>query len=475
MAKLWRFVAHDADRIARMQRELNVSPVVAQLLLGRGISDTTLARDFLDCRLSSLRDADSVSGVAEASERIADALRAGRKIVIYGDYDVDGMASTALLQRCLAKLGGNVSHYIPSRLDEGYGLNRAAIEKLARDGAELIVTVDCGIASVDEVAAAREAGVEIIISDHHQPGETLPEADVLVHPALPGRESQFAGLCGAGVAFKLAWGVCKAMAGSDRVGQPMQQFLLDATALVALATIADIVPLLDENRVLVRHGLARMIDPPFVGLKHLMRVAGADKKRQLDTDDVGFALAPRLNAAGRLGQARLGVELLTTDSESRARELADYIDQLNESRQSLERSIYRLAQRQITEEFDVDADPALVVAGHGWHAGVIGIVAGRLADRYHRPTVVIALDQAGVKPGVGSVRGIPGIDVHAALVDSADHLLTWGGHPPRPAVASTPTRSTPSASVSANTSRRSARTNCRRPKSASTPSRPLVR
>jgi single-stranded-DNA-specific exonuclease len=428
MPKLWRFAAHDVDRIARMQRDLSVSPVVAQLLLGRGIDDVDVAREFLSCRLSSLRDPESVPGAAAAGQRIARAIREQRKIVLYGDYDVDGMTSTALMHRCLRMLGGDVAHYIPSRLDEGYGLNREAIEKLAGDGAQLIVTVDCGIASVTEVAAARAAGVEIIVTDHHQPGATLPDADEIVHPGLPGHDSPFAGLCGAGVAFKLAWSVCKQMAESQRVSDRMRQFLLDATSLAALATVADMVPLVDENRVLVRHGLMRMVERPSLGLRHLMRVAGLDKKKRLESDDIGFALAPRLNAAGRLGQARLGVELLITDSDSRAAELADYIDQLNQSRQSLERSIYKLAQRQLTEQFDVQSDPALVVAGHGWHAGVIGIVAGRLAERYHRPTVVIALDQAGVKAGVGSVRSIPGVDVHAALVDSSDHLISCGGH-----------------------------------------------
>jgi single-stranded-DNA-specific exonuclease len=348
--------------------------------------------------------------------------------VVYGDYDVDGMSATSLLVGCLKLLGADVGYYVPHRMDEGYGLNHEALRNLAAQGAKLVITVDCGVASVEEAQTASAAGLELVITDHHEPNEQLPRAAAIVHPRLPGAHYPFAGLSGSGVAFKLAWALCQQASGAKKVGEAMKNYLLSAIGLAALGTIADVVPLVDENRVLVQHGLASLKERPGLGMAALMRLTELDKKPRLDSDDVGFMLAPRLNAAGRLGQAQLGVELLSTTSPERATALAEYLNELNSSRQSLERSIYLAANKQAQEQFDAEQDAALVLADRGWHPGVIGIVAGRLAEKFHRPTILVALDELGVKPGVGSARSVPGFNLHEALANCTHHLISHGGH-----------------------------------------------
>jgi len=292
----------------------------------------------------------------------------------------------------------------------------------------MIVSVDCGIGSLAEAAVARQCGIELIVTDHHEPSPQLPQAAAIVHPGLPGSCYPFRGLSGSGVAFKLAWAICQQASGAKRVGQAMKDYLVRALGLAALGTVADVVPLVDENRILVRHGLANILQKPSLGLATLLKVAGLAEKRQIDAEDVGFTLGPRLNAAGRLGQAQLAVELLLTDRPERAEELARYVDGLNGSRQKLEHSIYLAANKQAKEQFDPDTDAAIVLADHGWHAGVIGIVAGRLAEKYQRPVVLIAWDPLGIKPGHGSARSVPGFNLHAALECCAEHLLSYGGH-----------------------------------------------
>lgn len=428
MGKRWRILPHDPDRIASLQRAAGIPAVVAQLLVSRGISDPTVAGHFLDPKLSALREPDQLPGCSLAARRIHRAIRAGGRIVIYGDYDVDGITGTALLRQCIKLLGGNVGYYVPHRIDEGYGLNHEAVRSLASEKADLLVTVDCGISSAEEAVTAEECGLELIITDHHEPGPRLPQAKAIVHPALPGHEYPFRGLSGCGVAFKLAWALCQQASGAKKVGPKMRDFLLQAVGLSALGTVADVVPLVDENRVLVRHGLKSLKHQPSLGLATLMEIVGLHDKPYLDAEDVAFSLGPRLNAAGRLGQAQLAVELLITDRPDRSTELAAYLDQLNSNRQTLERSIYLSAHKQAKAQFDPENDPALVLAHHGWHPGVIGIVAGRLAEKYHCPVVLVSWDQIGVKPGVGSARSVPGFDLHAALEACGEHLLSHGGH-----------------------------------------------
>lgn len=428
MAKRWRFLQHDADRIAALESCAGISPILAQLLLGRGITHPDEVQAFLDVKLTGLRDPELLPGVREAADRVYAAITARRRICIYGDYDADGMTATALLFNCLRLLGADVGYHVPNRLDEGYGLNDEALRRLASHGTSMVISVDCGIGSIAQALTARDAGLELIITDHHQFGDRLPEAAAVVHPRLPGSLYPFGGLCGAGVAFKLAWALCQRASNAQRVSPPMREFLLSAMGLAALGTVADVVPLLDENRILVHHGLTSLRQSTLTGVAALLEVTALNKKAYLASEDVGFTLAPRLNAAGRLGQAQLGVELLTTQSADRAKALAEYIHQLNSSRESLERSIYLAANKMVKERFDPGHDPAFVLAGVGWHQGVIGIVAGRLAEKYHRPVVMISLDSVGSRPATGSARSPCGVDLCAALGACSEHLMGYGGH-----------------------------------------------
>lgn len=428
MAKRWRIHPHDPAAIGALQRAAGVPAVLAQLLAARGIREPGRIREFLESRLTQLRDPDALPGALAAAERIRHAIRSGERIAVYGDYDVDGMAATALLIRCLELLGAQAISYVPCRLEEGYGVHADALRTLAERGVKLVVTVDCGISSLAAADVARQLGLGLVISDHHEFGPSLPPADAIVHPRLPGGNDPFAGLCGAGVAFKLAWVLCQLDSQSKKVTERLRNFLMQAVGLAALGTIADVVPLVDENRVLVRHGLASLRQQPSPGLQALLRLTALDQKPELTAEDVAFTLAPRLNAAGRLGQAALAVELLTTDSAPRAGALAEYLNELNSSRESLERSVYLAANKQVQEQFDPEGDAALVLAGRGWHPGVIGIVASRLVDKYHRPVVMIALDSAGLKPAIGSARSVAGFNLHLALQASGDHLASYGGH-----------------------------------------------
>lgn len=428
MQKRWRLRTHDAARTASLARSLNVSPVIAQILSARGVARPQDAEHFFDNRLALLRDPGELPGATAAAACLAAAIRAGRRIVVYGDYDADGMTAAAILFRCVRTLGGDVGVYVPNRIDEGYGLNAEALTKLAADGAQLVVTVDCGVASCAEAAAAAELGLELVITDHHTIGADLPVAAAIVHPQLPGTAYPFSGLCGAGVAFKVAWALCQEMCGATKVGERERRFLMQMLTLAAIGAVADVVPLLDENRVLVRHGLVALKEDPPLGLAKLIAAAKLGDKRSLGAEDIAFTLAPRLNAAGRLGQPLLAVELLTTDDEGRATRLADYLNELNGNRETLERSSFLAAHKQAKEQFDAENDSALVLAGAGWHPGVIGIVAGRLADRYHRPVVVLSLDELQVKSAVGSARGATGVNLYDALAACADHLEAFGGH-----------------------------------------------
>lgn len=426
MQKRWRIRPHEAHRISALERSAGLPAVLAQLLIARGVCDAADARCFLEAKLSGLREPEELPGVTQAVECIHAAVRASQRIYVYGDYDADGMTAAAILVRCLRLWGADVHYHVPNRLEDGYGLNAEALELIASRGASLVITVDCGIGSVAEAEAARRLGLELIITDHHEPGPQLPDAAAIVHPALPGRPYPFAGLCGAGVAFKLAWALCQRASNAKKVSPEMRSFLIGATGLAAVGAVADVVPLLDENRLLVRAGLSSLRSPPL-GLARLMQVTQLDQKPCWDADDIAFTLAPRLNAAGRLGQARLGIDLLTTDDPERADSLARYIHQLNEDRGSIERKIYHAANKQAVEQYEPDRDPALVLADRGWHAGVIGIVASRVVERVHRPAVLISVPEAGGLAR-GSARSIAGFDLLDAIRACAEHLERFGGH-----------------------------------------------
>ncbi len=423
--KTWRLLPHDAAGIEQLSRGLKISPALAQLLLNRGVHDCEQARRFLLAPLSGLHDPALLPGVVEAARRLHQAVRDGKRICVYGDYDVDGITGTTILWRCLQRVGAAVDYYIPHRLEEGYGLNAEALRTLAAQGTQVVVTVDCGIGSLADADEARRLGLELIVTDHHHIGDRLPDACVVVHPKLPGGSYPFPDLCGAGVAFKLAWAVCQEFSQAKRVTESLRQFLLESVALVAMGSVADVVPLLDEARVFVKYGLKSLKEAPSLGLKALMQASGLMEKNRLEAADIGFNLAPRINAVGRLGQARLAVELLATPSEPRAADLARYLNDQNQLRQQIERRIYREACELAETQHNLQEDAALVLASADWHAGVIGIVAGRLVERYARPTLMISLKE---DVGQGSGRSPDGFNLHEALQACREHLSGHGGH-----------------------------------------------
>lgn len=429
MQRKWRIIPHDSVRVESLIRDACVPAVVAQLLVSRGVYTADDASQFLTTKLMGLRPPENLPGIAEATGILRDAIDQKTPIVIYGDYDCDGMTGAAILVNGLRLLGADVSYHVPNRLEDGYGLNVDAIKKLADRGKKLIVTVDCGITSVEHAKLCKELGVRLIITDHHTIGPELPAADAIVHPRLPGTSYPFGELCGAGVAFKLAWALCQEVCGSKKVTEPLRRYLMQSLTLAGIGTIADVVPLLDENRILVEHGLKMLRAEPLPGLKLLMEVAGIDDNQTINSETISFTIAPRLNAAGRLGQAQLAVELLTSPAGDRAKALAAYIHELNGTRDTLQRSVYLAAQKQIKNDYDAETDPAFVLAGVGWHQGVIGVVAGRIAEKYSKPTLIISLDAAGKCESVGSGRvGGTDIDLYEALSECSDRLVRFGGH-----------------------------------------------
>ncbi len=426
MPRVWRFLPHDAALVGQVAADLRVSPLMAQVLIARKLQHQ--ATEILSPRLSTLYEPELLPGLSDAADRIVSAIRAGRRITIYGDYDVDGVTSTALLWHCITLAGGKADYYIPSRLEEGYGINCEALRQLHQEDARrLVVSVDCGITSVAEALLARELGLELIITDHHQAGASLPEASCLVHPRLPGGAYPFGELCGVGVAFKLAWGICQRLGDGKRASPVMREFLIGAMGLAAIGTIADVVPLRGENRLIVKFGLKSLHDRDLPGLKSLLKVAQLDEKPAIEADDIAFGVAPRINAAGRLGQARLAVELLTTNKPDRAAMLAAHLDELNKSRRAVELKIFKEAREQIAERADWSEAPAVVLAADSWHPGVIGIVASRVVEQFSRPAILIAFN-GQTATGQGSGRTHGRFDLHAALSACATHLISFGGH-----------------------------------------------
>jgi single-stranded-DNA-specific exonuclease len=438
MPRTWRYLAHDPSRVRQLSSHLHVSPLVAQVLIARGLGES--AEEFLNARLTGLHDPELLPGIGDAADRVVSAIRSQRRITIYGDYDVDGVTSTALLWHCIKLAGGRVDFYIPSRLEEGYGLNCDAIRQLhAEDPQRLLISVDCGIGSVNEAALARELGLELVITDHHQFGPTLPEAPCLVHPRLPGTSYPFGDLCGVGVALKLAWGICQRLGDGKKASPQMRTFLMGAVGLAAIGTVADVVPLRGENRLIVKYGLKSLLEQATPGLKALLRVAQLGDQTSIDSDQIAFALAPRINAAGRLGQARLAVELLTTENADRAAALATYLDQLNKSRRTVEQRIFKEAREQIADRPEWQEAPAAVLHCDEWHPGVIGIVASRVAEHFERPAILIAVN-AQTAIGQGSGRSHGGFDLHAALAACGSHLVSFGGHQAAAGLKITPDR-----------------------------------
>jgi single-stranded-DNA-specific exonuclease len=426
MPRTWRFLPHDPALVGQVASELRVSPLMAQVLIARGLRHE--ASDFLNSRLSALYEPDLIPGLADAADRVVSAIRSGRRITIYGDYDVDGVTATALLWHCVTLAGGRADYYIPSRTEEGYGINCDALRQLSQeDPGRLVVSVDCGITSVAEALLARELGLELIVTDHHQAKAVLPEAACLVHPRLPGGSYPFGELCGVGVAFKLAWGICQRLGDGKKASPVMREFLLGAMGLAAIGTIADVVPLRGENRLIVKFGLKTLRERALPGLRSLLKVAQLDESSSIEADDIAYGIAPRINAAGRLGQARLAVEMLTTDKPDRAAMLAAHLDELNKSRRAVELKIFKEAKELIAARSEWQEAPAVVLAADSWHPGVIGIVASRVVEHFSRPAILIAYNGQS-DMGQGSGRSHGRFDLHAALAACSTHLISFGGH-----------------------------------------------
>jgi single-stranded-DNA-specific exonuclease len=386
----------DPALVDRLSAELGLPRVLCSLLVSRGFAEPSQAKAHLRPLLSSLQDPQRISDLPEAVDRIETAIRGGETILVHGDFDVDGMAGTALLTRWLVRLGGTVVPFIPDRLGHGYDFGPAGLKAAAESGASLVVTVDCGIVAHEAVAQAGHSGIDVIVTDHHAPGPTLPDALAVLNPSRSDCDYPDSGLCGAAVAFKL----CQGLAAERGIPDDELHPYLD---LVGIATIADLVPLAGENRILARYGLKALARTRNPGLLALMAEAGI-APGDISSGSVGFALAPRLNAIGRLGDPELGLRLLLTEDPEEARGIAQRAGLLNRERREADRKILEEAIEKLTPSYDPGQDFGVVLEGEGWHPGVIGIVASRVAERIHRPVVMVALEG---DRGRGSARSIP--------------------------------------------------------------------
>jgi single-stranded-DNA-specific exonuclease len=408
----------DVQRVQELARTLALPEAVCRLLIARGQGEPESARRYLRPRLEHLHEPAALFDLDRAVARIADAVRRGETIFVHGDYDVDGMCSTALLVRVLRELGASsVVPFVPNRITDGYDLGSAGVAEAMRVGASLVVTCDCGTSAHAAVQSLVAAGVDVIITDHHLPGGPLPAAYAVCNPRRPECASHDKDLAAVGVIYKLALALCDAFG----VSRNMAHKQLD---LVALATIADVAPLRGENRVLVRYGLKLLNDTTHPGLRALIRSSGLEGKA-LTAGRVGFVLAPRLNAAGRIGDAKLGLALLLADNESTANGIARELEELNQRRQSMDRFVLDDAMRQLDAPGMGDRF-AFVLSQVGWHPGVIGIVASRIVEQTARPAVLVSVDDDGI--GKGSGRSISAFDLHAALSECKTHFTRFGGH-----------------------------------------------
>lgn len=413
MQKRWSIEPDHSQEEVQLAAELKVSPIVAKLLINRGLGDPHKARQFLAADMESLLSPWDLKGMREAVACVTKTMEEGGSIVVYGDYDVDGITATSVVYRFLKRCGASVSYYIPERQSEGYGLNLEALEGLIAKGTDLVITVDCGISSYDIVEAVRDR-LALVITDHHEAPSLIPRAIAVVDHKQPNCPYPDKNLAGVGVAYKL----CQAI-WQERTGEFYQADL----DIVALGTVADVVPLVGENRILVKAGLSKMQMQPNRGIEALIDVAGL-KDRKITAGHIGFTLAPRLNAAGRVAHATRAVELLTTPSQEEAYEIAEELQETNLERQALERDIHEIARQDVLKQ-GPDADYVVVVGGQDWHPGVIGIVASRLVEEFYKPTLVISIKD-GI--GKGSCRSIDNCNIYEALQSAEDLLIQFGGH-----------------------------------------------
>jgi len=406
----------DELSVQRLTDSLNISPILARLLVLRDIKTFNQAKQFFRPSLDSIHDPFLMDEMESATTRVITALTENQKICIYGDYDVDGTCATALLYMFLKELDANVEFYIPRRLEEGYGLSTAAIDIVKEKGTQLMIAVDCGITAITETDYANQLGIDVIICDHHQPKEDIPKAFAVLDPLKPGCSYPFKYLSGAGVAFKLAQGLC------ERIGK--RGLPLKYLDLVALAGAADIVPLIDENRILVNEGLNQVNLNPRPGIEALIEM-GRLQTGQLTSGQIVFTLAPRINAVGRLGDAERAVNLLIATNKKDALKLAEVLETENYERRKIDVDTFEAAKELVDSQIDLEEELAIVLHSEHWHPGVIGIVASRLVEKYYRPSVLLTTIDGIAK---GSARSINGFNIYEALQKCNDLLLHFGGH-----------------------------------------------
>ncbi len=407
----------DKEVIEQYAQRLNVPPIISRILLNRSIDTLEKAKLFFRGKMENLYDPFLLTDMEKAVERIVEAIHQKEKILIYGDYDVDGITSVSLLYLLLRQLGAHVHFYIPHRVQEGYGISITGIDEAVKEQIDLIISVDCGITAIKEVEYARQLNMEVIISDHHEPGIQLPDAHAILNPKCENSNYPFQELAGVGVAYKLAQALITAL----NLDEDLIKNFVD---FVAIGSAADIVPLIDENRIFVKEGLKKLNETERPGLKALLHVAGLCNK-PIGTGQIVFVIAPRINAVGRMGNAERAVELLTTQDNDRALEIANILEAENRQRKNIDEETFMLAQQIVDEQFDLSSYYGLVVDQEGWHPGVIGIVASRVVEKYYRPTIMISIED---NIGKGSARSISGFDIYLALKQCEDLLLGFGGH-----------------------------------------------
>ena len=411
-AKKLNLPAPDTRLQDALHKELGISRILAQLLINRGISSAAEAEKFLNIKLSDLRDPYSFVDMRAAVAIVRQAAKNKDKVMVFGDYDVDGITSVALLKDTLLKLGIHALHYIPHRIKEGYGLTKNITHIAKEKGVKLLITADCGTSGIQQVKELRSAGVDVIVTDHHEPsGTMLPGASALINPKIKGCGYGFGELAGVGVAYKL----CQALSGSD---------LCDELDIVSLGTIADVVPLKDENRVIAKFGLSRLSGTKRPGLKALIETSRI-KNKKINSTFVAYILGPRINASGRMDTSDAALKLLTTLQDAEALELAKLLEKLNRDRQKIEAEILGEAFSLVDKEVNFKDHKVIVVAGEKWHQGILGIVASKVADRFYRPTIVISLSDGVCK---GSGRSIKSFHLFKALLECREFLENFGGH-----------------------------------------------
>lgn len=415
--KIWQIKKADEQKIHEIIEALDISETMASILVNRGFQTPHEINRFFNTDLNSMQSPFDIPGMKEGAKVILEAIKSGKSILIYGDYDVDGITSTVLMLRFFNKFGITADYYIPDRFAEGYGLNANAIDIAKRRGIDLIVTVDCGISAYNEAEYVKELGMEMIITDHHQIPDVLPNARAIINPKLYDKEHPWSHLAGVGVALKLAQAITILAEKNDDCWQ-------DLIYLSAIGTVADLVPLVEENRIIVKEGLKQIESNPSLGVKALLEVSGL-LKESVTSESIAFGLAPRLNACGRLNKADIGLKLLLSDDLQESLELAEILNKNNQMRQSLEREILDEALAKIETQIDLEKDKVIVLSGENWHPGVIGIVASRIVDKYYRPTIILSIDKGMAK---GSARSISGFHLYEALEQAKEILVNYGGH-----------------------------------------------